>query len=91
MEALSEYYSAQRASLGIDSAAIIQAARRARRQTLAGGMSGFMVAAAVAILLLVWAARPTITKENATASAIARYQMMNSGLVEKTAQGPVAR
>ena len=59
-------------------------ARRKRKQRLVGAISAFALSATCALLLLSWAARPATKTDNTVAGSIARYQMINSCLVERT-------
>ena len=58
-------------------------AKRGKKQKRLAAVGGFSAALTVAALLLAWAAFPTKNNKD-SASAIARYQMINSGLVEAT-------
>ncbi len=56
-------------------------AKNRRAQKAFGGACGFAVGAAVAITILLLAARPVPSSAHGTGmSALARYQMINSGL-----------
>src|SRR5437763_796868 len=86
IESLETYYTGKPPVLDNDSLLpAIFAANNKKRHRLLGAACGFTVGTAAAILLLTWAARPAEDNRNATASAIARYQMINSGLVEAPA------
>ena len=91
IEALAAYYESQSQIVEVDPSVIVREASRRTRQRVLGGIGGFAVAAALATTLLTIAAQPAMMKENATASAIARYQMIKSGLVENTARAKVER
>lgn len=55
-----------------------------RRQKLTGAVCGCSVGLLAALVLTSWASRP-VAAPRGSAQAIARYQMMNSGLVQKGA------
>lgn len=86
MEALSEHY-AQAAPICADDRLLndVYVGSRKKKQRVTSAVYGFGFGACAAILLIVWAARPSSTHQDATANAIARYQMINSGLVENHA------
>jgi hypothetical protein len=85
IDALDAYYRSQQAMPSEDMLRQIVTARQRKRQRLIGAVSAFAFSATCALLLLSWAARPAPKGNNAVAGAIARYQMINSGLVERTA------
>jgi hypothetical protein len=60
----------------------ILAVKGSRRQRVIAAVGSFSAVAAVAAVILAWAASPSKANHSDTSSAIARYQMINSGLVE---------
>ena len=83
IEQLSSYYGCRMEATPRDEMiANVFANKAKKRQRIFAATGGFAVTAAVAAVLLAWAALPSKSNRNDTASAIARYQMINSGLVE---------
>jgi hypothetical protein len=58
-------------------------ARGKKKQKIYGAVYGFTFGATIAVVLLVWAARPSHSSNSDTLSTIARLQMINSGLVSR--------
>ena len=87
LNALEQYYGKQAASPSEDLLANIHATRRNRRRRMFGATWAFTLTALLAAIMLTWAARPAVDHRDMTASAIARYQMIHSGLVE----GPIEK
>lgn len=83
LEALSEHY-AQAIPISADDRLLneVYVSHRKKKQRLTSAAYGFGFGACAAILLIAWAARPSSSHRDATANAIARYQMINSGLVD---------
>lgn len=87
LEALQAYYTQlppQEAAPGPET---IYRARIQRTQKAIGGICGFTCGLGVAALLLVWAARPSPASSQRGVAAIARMQMVNSGLAQRSASG----
>ena len=62
-------------------------ARRKRKRTIIATTCSFALTGIAAVLMLDMASRPLQAPNHATSTAIARYQMIKSGLVERSDQG----
>ena len=85
-EILSSYYTSSNSQTVDDDVMLhrIYETRSSRIHRSVATVSGFAITATAAALMLAWAASPMKQSRNDTASAIARYQMINSGLVQRT-------
>ena len=57
-------------------------ARAGKAAKLGGALAGLVLGSCLALGVLVWASTPSKTSSTNTAAAIARYQMMSSGLAD---------
>ena len=55
-----------------------------KRKRLTGAALGFATAGVISLGLLLWASQPLKTGSESTANAITRYQMVHSGLAERS-------
>jgi hypothetical protein len=85
INALEQFYAS--ASPAADASEMLHAIYRAsgkRKQQVYGAISGFALGSTLALALLIWASMPSKSTSDKTATAIERYQMINSGLAENT-------
>lgn len=83
MEALAIYYRKQ--AVNDPDELLVKVLERAagKKQKLAGTACGIALGFSAALTLLIWASHSAPNSSATSVSAIARYQMINSGLAER--------